>query len=76
MDYMIVAIQNGEVFDIEVKISNDTEEIMTGKTSVCCSTEDEAKAYAETVFLPDLKANFKILADLEAPDDTTTNIEG
>jgi hypothetical protein len=80
MDYAITATQNGEIFDINVTIMDGKTEILTGKTAVCCNTNDEAKAYAETVFLPDLKTNFKSLANLELPevfaDDPSIDIEG
>jgi hypothetical protein len=80
MDFTILATQNGEIFDINVTIMDGETEILTGKTSVCCATEDEAKIYTETVFLPDLKANFKVLNDLELPevvaDDPSIDIEG
>lgn len=53
-------LTNEYEFAVAVVFTEDTtnEVVMTGETSVCVETEEEAIAYANDVFLPDLRANF------------------
>jgi hypothetical protein len=65
MQYAVTATQQGdELWQVDVTVSGDEGVILEGRTHVCVETEGEAHAYAEQVFLPDLRRNDKRLADL------------
>ena len=59
MTYTVVATQTGDFeWRIQVSVFNGEEEILSGETSVCVETEEEALEYGERVFLPDLRTSF------------------
>ena len=59
MTYTLVATQTGDFeWRIQVSVFNGEDEILSGETSVCVETEEEALEYGERVFLPDLRTNF------------------
>jgi hypothetical protein len=67
MEYTVTAVQAGDELwqvDVDVTAHGDQDVILAGRTHVCVQTQDEAIAYAEQVFLPDLRRNDKRLADL------------
>lgn len=58
------------LFGVAVTVSEDSETILTGETSVACDTQEEAEAYAEDIFLPDLRRNYpRLIGDLMLPGD-------
>jgi hypothetical protein len=66
MTYDVNIIQTEpELFHVTVTVSDDEGVILEGSTYVSVSTEQAAIDYAERVFLPDLRRNFKSLAGLK-----------
>lgn len=58
-----------ELYRVNVTIYDDNNAVLaTGETHVC-GNEADATAYAENVFLPDLRRNNKKLASLVLPSD-------
>jgi hypothetical protein len=66
MTYVIsVTKQTGYTYLIDVQIFDNTGIlVINGSISIVANAEDEAKRYAEEVYLPDLRQNFRELRDL------------
>ncbi len=65
LEYEVATIQvDDELWQVDVTVSGDEGVILEGRTHVCVETEEEALAYGEQVFLPDLRRNDKRLAAL------------
>lgn len=71
MTYTIETAQAGEeLFEVRVFVAaDDGATLVEGVTHVVTADDAVARAYAETVFLPDLRRNDKRLADLVLPGD-------
>lgn len=71
MEYVIDVTPNNDTFDLIAIVYDGDTAIIEGKTTVACETEAEAIAYAEDVFLWDLRVNNrKKISGLELPIDT------
>lgn len=59
MTYEITVTPMGDwLWRVNVRVLDGESEVLAGETTVSCETEDEAREYAERVFLPDLRVNF------------------
>ena len=72
MTYEVTVTQTSEeVYSINVVISEDDKVLLVGNTEVCVATEDDAMVYAESVFIPDLRVNFKKVSELVLDSEVT-----
>ncbi len=78
MTYTVnIESRGNDIYRISVSVLNDGITVLTGQTSICIppeslvdtTYESYATEYVETIFLPDLRRNFKEIKDLVLPID-------
>lgn len=70
MTYTVSVTQVGDwLWGVAVSVLDDQgHTVLVGETTVGCETQEEAHAYGEQVFLPDLRRNFwREIGDLVFP---------
>jgi len=78
MKYNIVATSvDDELWQVDILVSDHGQDLLSGRTHVCCPTAEEANEYAERTFLPDLRRNFpkKIAALTLAWEEAALHVE-
>ena len=77
MTYDILTSQiEGCLWQVDVVVKDNDTTILAGRTNVACEIEQDAHNYAETIFISDLRRNFKQISELVLSWEVHGDVEG